>query len=56
MPGTAVGLFLIDFVFRPFAKIYEKMPIVMLLLCLILYAIVGYVVLKSVYLHDHGHH
>jgi hypothetical protein len=52
MPGTAVGIFLIDFVFRPFAKIYEKMPIVALLLCLVLYSIVGYAVLKSVYFAD----
>jgi hypothetical protein len=52
MPGTAVGLFIVDFILRPFAKIYEKMPIVMLLLCLLLYAIVGYVVVKSVYLAD----
>lgn len=49
MPGTAVGLFAIDFVFRPIVKIYEKMPIVMLLMCLVLYAIVGYIVIKSVY-------
>ena len=52
MPGTAVGLFVIDFLVRPFAKIYEKMPIVMLLLCLILYAIIGYFVLKSAWLAD----
>lgn len=52
MPGTAVGLFLVDFIFRPFAKIYEKMPIVMLLLLLLLYGLVGYIVLKSVYVAD----
>lgn len=52
MPGTAVGLFFIDFIFRPFAKIYEKMPIVMLLMLLVLYALVGYIVLKSAYLAD----
>ncbi len=52
MPGTAVGLFLVDFIFRPVAKIYEKMPIVALLLCLLLYAIVGYIVVKSVYFAD----
>ena len=43
---------MVDFVFRPFAKIYEKMPIVMLLACLVLYGIVGYFVLKSVYFAD----
>lgn len=52
MPGTAVGLFLIDFIFRPFAKIYEKMPLVMLLMLLCLYSIIGYIVIKSAYLAD----
>lgn len=52
MPGTAVGLFFIDFVFRPFAKIYEKMPLVMLLLIIILYSAIAYVVLKSAYIAD----
>lgn len=52
MPGTAVGLFLVDFIFRPFARIYEKMPIVMLLLLLLLYGLVGYIVLKSCYVAD----
>lgn len=52
MPGTAVGLFLIDFIFRPFAKIYEKMPLVMLLILLCLYGIIAYAVIKSAYLAD----
>ncbi len=52
MPGTAVGLFLIDFVFRPFAKIYEKMPLLMLFILLCLYGIIGYIVIKSAYLAD----
>ncbi len=55
MPGTAVGLFFIDFVLRPFAKIGEKMPIVMLLICLLMYAVVGYVVVKSCYFADQHH-
>jgi hypothetical protein len=49
MPAAAAGLFIIDFIFRPFAKIFEKMPLVMLLLVLILYGIIGYIVVKSVY-------
>jgi hypothetical protein len=49
MPGTGVGLILIDFVFRPFAKIMEKMPIVMIGFLVILYACIAYVVLKSAY-------
>jgi len=52
MPTAAAGLFVIDFLVRPFFKIYEKMPIVMLLVTLLLYGIVGYIVLKSVYLAD----
>ncbi|HEY9777671.1 MAG TPA: hypothetical protein V6C81_28160 [Planktothrix sp.] len=52
MPGTGVGLFVIDFLIRPFAKIWEKMPTVMLVLCIILYAIIGYAVLKSAWLAD----
>lgn len=49
MPGTAVGLVLIDFVFRPFAKIFEKMPIIMLLGLIVLYAAIAYVVFKSAF-------
>ncbi len=49
MPAAAAGLFIIDFVFRPFAKIFEKWPMVMLLLVIVLYAIIGYIVVKSVY-------
>jgi len=54
MPSAAAGLFFVDFIFRPFAKIYEKMPFVMLLMTLVLYGVVGYIVLKSVYLSDQG--
>ncbi len=52
MPSAAAGLFVVDFIVRPFAKIAEKMPIVMLLLVLILYGIIAYFVLKSAYLVD----
>ena len=55
MPGTAVGLFWIDVVMRPFAKIWEKDPILTLIMCCMLYAVIGYVVLRSVYVADqHG--
>lgn len=54
MPGTAVGLFMIDFIFRPFAKIYEKMPLVMLLILLVLYGIIAYIVVRSSYFAE-GH-
>jgi hypothetical protein len=49
MPGTGIGLVLIDFVFRPFAKIFEKMPFLMLGLLIILYGAIAYVVLKSAF-------
>src|SRR5271170_412777 len=55
MPTAAAGLFLVDFVIRPFFKIYEKMPLVMLLVCLVLYGIVAYFVLKSAFLADQQH-
>lgn len=52
MLTASAGIFLIDFVFRPFAKICEKWPPVMLLMCIIVYGIVGYIVIKSVYVAD----
>jgi len=54
MFAASADIFLIDFIFRPFAKIYEKMPLVMLLIVIILYCLIGYTVLKSAYLaHEH---
>ena len=53
MPSAAPGLFLIDYIIYPFAKIYEKMPLVMLLLCLVLYGFVAWIVLKSAFLAEH---
>lgn len=47
MPGTACGLFIIDFIARPFAKIYEKIPFIMFLLLAILYCTIAFFVLKS---------
>ncbi|MBX9668989.1 MAG: hypothetical protein K2X93_15300 [Candidatus Obscuribacterales bacterium] len=52
MPGTAVGLFIIDFVIRPFARVFEKWPVTMLVLLLVLYTIVGYIVVRSAYMPD----
>lgn len=54
MPGTALGLFLIDFMVRPFVRIYEKWPLAMLLIVLIFYSIIGYIVIRSVYMTEHG--
>lgn len=53
MPGTAVGLFLIDFVARPFAKIFEKMPIIMILIMFVLYGYIAYIVMKSAWNGEH---
>lgn len=53
MPGTAVGLFVIDFIARPFARIFEKWDVFMIVLLLVLYGIVGYVVIKSAFMVDH---
>ena len=52
MPTAAAGLFVVDFLVRPFFKIYEKMPYVMLVVTILLYGLVGYIVVKSVYLND----
>lgn len=56
MPGTAVGLFLIDFVARPFAKIFEKMPIIMFVILLLLYGYIGYIVLRSAWQSEQNSH
>ena len=52
MPGTGVGLILIDFIIRPFAKIFEKMPFLMLGLLLIFYGFIAYMVLRSAFMVD----
>lgn len=52
MPGASAGLFIIDYIFKPFAKIFEKMPIVALLMCLALYGVVAYFVVKTTFLAD----
>lgn len=54
MPGTAVGLIFIDFIVRPFAKIFEKMPLLILGILIVVYGIIAYIVLKSAYTADDG--
>ncbi len=54
MPG--VGLFLIDFVARPFAKICEKMPLLMFLIMVLLYGYIGYLVMKSAWQAEKHYH
>lgn len=42
-----VGLFTVDFIMRPFAKIFEKMPFVTLVIIVLLYGYIAWVVFKS---------
>jgi hypothetical protein len=51
--AAAADIFLIDYIVKPFAKIFEKMPLVMLLLIILLYSAIGYFVLKSAYAAEH---
>lgn len=48
MQATA-GFFLIDFIVRPFAKIYQKMPFAIFLIMLVIYGVIGYIVWKSAF-------
>ena len=45
--SAAADIFAVDFIMRPFAKIFEKMPLLMLFILLALYSYIGYLVLKS---------
>ena len=52
MPGTGLGLFLVDVVIRPFIRIYQKWPLSIILILLVVYGIIGYIVIRSAYLAD----
>lgn len=54
MPGTAVEIFIIDFVARPFAKIFEKMPFITFMVLVVLYGYIAYIVLKSAFATQDG--
>lgn len=45
--AAGVGLFFIDFIARPFAKIFEKMPLLMFLILVVFYGIIAYTLFKS---------
>jgi hypothetical protein len=47
--AAGVDIFLIDFLLRPFAKIYQKMPFVTFVILCILYGIIAYVVWRSAF-------
>jgi hypothetical protein len=53
MPAAASGLFLVDKFVTPFFKIFEKMPLLMVLLLCLIYGVIGYVLLRSAYIADH---
>jgi hypothetical protein len=48
MQATA-GFFVIDFILRPFLKIYQKMPLVIFLILLVVYGLIAYLVWKSAF-------
>ena len=54
MPG--IGIFIIDFVARPFAKIFEKMPWVMFLIMVLLYGYIAYLVMRSAWQAEKHYH
>ncbi|MBP9094025.1 hypothetical protein KBI23_23595 [bacterium] len=48
MQATA-GFFVIDFILRPFLKIYQKMPLMIFLILLVVYGLIAYLVWKSAF-------
>jgi hypothetical protein len=52
MPTASAGLFFIDFFCKPFVKIFEKMPLLMVLLVFLIYGAIAYVLLRSAYMAD----
>lgn len=53
MPGTAIGIFIIDFIARPFARVFEKWPDTIMLAILLFYGVIGYIVWKSAFKNEH---
>ena len=53
--AAGCDIFLIDFICRPFAKIYGKMPFLAMFMLLTLYGIIGYVVFRSAYMSGEQH-
>jgi hypothetical protein len=50
MPGTALGIFWIDFLCKPAYKYLLHHPVLVILLICCVYGFIGYHVLKSAYL------
>lgn len=53
--AAAADLFIVDFIFRPFAKIYEKMPFVEMFILILVYSVIGYIVYRSAYKTEEQH-
>ncbi len=53
--SAATDIIFIDRCITPFAKIFEKMPIVMMLILFLLYGTIAYFLLRSAYMTDHQH-
>lgn len=52
--SAASAFFIVDWVVRPFAKIFEKMPLIMLGMLLLLYGYIAYIVFRSVHAEHSG--
>jgi len=52
MPSAVSGLFLVDRFITPFFKIFEKMPLLMVLILCLIYGGIAYVLLRSAYMAD----
>lgn len=50
MPGTALGIFWIDFLCKPAFKYVLHHPVIVLMVVLLVYSYIGYQVLKSSYM------
>lgn len=50
------NFFFIDFILRPFAKIFEKMPFLMFAILILLYGYIAYLVLKSAWVAEKNQH
>jgi hypothetical protein len=53
--AAAADIFLVDFVLRPFVKIYQKMPFLMMVILLLIYGVIGYIVWRSAYMNSEQH-
>ncbi|MBK7745691.1 MAG: hypothetical protein IPP57_02665 [Candidatus Obscuribacter sp.] len=55
MPVTTIGFFAVDFLVRPFARIFQKMPGLTCLIICLLYGAIAYVVWRSAFKETNEH-